>query len=73
MVRKYEILFDSKKFFPETSKTVNSIILSDNGKILKYEKKIAKRLNDYFTNFTKKLKLKPITFYDTLNSFENYW
>ena len=27
-------------------------------------------LNDYFANFTEKLKLKPITFNDTVNSFE---
>ena len=61
-----------KPFFSDTSKTVNNIILSDNGKMLKDEKKVAKTLNDYFTNLTKKLKLKPITFNDTVNSFENH-
>ena len=33
---------------------------------------LAETLNDYFTNLTKKLKLKPITFNDTVNSFENH-
>ena len=61
-----------KPFFSDTSKTVNNIILSDNDKMLKDEKKVAKTLNDYFTNLTKKLKLKPITFNDTVNSFENH-
>ena len=60
-----------KPFFSDTSKTVNNIILSDNDKMLKDEKKVAKTLNDYFTNLTKKLKLKPITFNGTVNSFEN--
>ena len=60
-----------KQFFPDTSKAVNNIILSDNDRMLKYEERVAKRLNDYFTNLTKKLKLKPINFYDTLDSFEN--
>ena len=59
-----------KPFFSDTSKTVNNIILNDNDKILKDEKKVAKTLNDYFTNLTKKLKLKPTTFNDTVNSFE---
>ena len=36
--------------------------------MLKDEKKIAKALNDYITNLTKKLKLKPTTFNDTVNS-----
>ena len=36
------------------------------------KKKIAKTLNDYFTNLTKKLKLKPITFNGTVNSFGNH-
>ena len=54
-----------KPFFSDTNKTVNNIILSDNDKMLKDEKKVAKTLNDYFTNLTKKLKLKPITFNDT--------
>ena len=57
-----------KPFFSDTSKTVNNIILSDNDKMLKDEKKIAKALNDYITNLTKKLKLKPTTFNDTVNS-----
>ena len=61
-----------KPFFSDTSKTVNNIILSDNDKMLKDEKKVPKTLNDYFTNLTKKLKLKPITFNDTVNSFENH-
>ena len=51
---------------------MNNIILSHNDKILKDEKKVAKTLNDYCTNLTKKLKLKPITFNDTVNSFENH-
>ena len=51
---------------------VNNIILSHNDKFLKDENKVAKTLNDYFTNLTKKLKLKPITFNDTVNSFENH-
>ena len=49
-----------------SSRTVKNIILSDNDKILKNEKKVAEALNDYFTNLTKKLKLKPITFNDTV-------
>ena len=40
--------------------------------MLKDEKKVAKTLNDYFTNLTKKLKLKPKTFNDTVDSFENH-
>ena len=40
--------------------------------MLKDEKKVAKTLNHYFTNLTKKLKLKPITFNSTVNSFENH-
>ena len=67
-----EFLSTVKLFFSDTSKTVNNIILSDNDKMLKDEKKVAKTLNDYFTNLTKKLKLKPITFNDTVNSFENH-
>ena len=59
-----------KPFFSDTSKTVNDIILSDNDKMLKDEKKAAKIF--YFTNLTKTLKLKPITFNDTINSFENH-
>ena len=47
------------------SKTVNNIILSNNDKMLKDEKKAAKTLNDYFTNLTRKLKLKPTTLTDT--------
>ena len=34
-------------FFSDISNTVNNIILSDNGKMLKDEKKVAKTLNDY--------------------------
>ena len=45
-----------KPFFCDTSKTVRNIILSDNDKMSKDEKKVAKTLNDYFTNLTKKLK-----------------
>ena len=41
-----------KRFFSDTSKTVNNIVLSDNGKMLKDEKKVAKTFNDYFTNLT---------------------
>ena len=40
--------------------------------MLKDEKNVAKTLNDYFTNLTKKLKLNPVTFNDTVNSFENH-
>ena len=61
-----------KPFFSDTSKTVNNIILSDSGKMLKDEKKAAKTLNDYLTNLNKKLKLKPMTFNDTANSFANH-
>ena len=61
-----------KTFFSDTSKTVNNIILSDNDKMLKDKKKVAKTLDDYFTNLTKTPKLKPITFNDTVNSFENH-
>ena len=39
--------------------------------MLKDEKKVAKVLNDYFTNLTKKLKLKSITFNDPIISFED--
>ena len=60
MVRKIWNFGRYSKIFPWHKQ--NSIILSDNDKTLKYEKKVA----------TKKLKLKPITFYDTLNSFENW-
>ena len=58
-------------FFSGTSKTVNDIILSDNDKMLKDEKQVDKALNYCFTNLTKKLKLKPITFTDTVNLLEN--
>ena len=61
-----------KPFFSDTSKTVNSIILCDNDKVLKYEKRVAKTLNDYFTNITKKLKLRSVHFNDTVNHFENF-
>ena len=40
--------------------------------MLNDEKKVAKTLNDYFTNLTKKLGLKHITFNDTVNLFENH-
>ena len=40
--------------------------------MLKDEKKVAKILNDYFFNLTKKVKLKAITFNGTVNSFENH-
>ena len=60
-----------KTFFSDTSKTVNNIVLSDNDKILKDEKKVAKTL--MIISPTKKLKLKPITFNDTVNSFENHY
>ena len=40
--------------------------------MLKDEKNVAKTLNDYFTNLTKKLKLNPVTFNDTVNSSENH-
>ena len=46
--------------------------MSDSDKMLKDEKKVAKTINDYFTNLTKKLKLKPITFNDTVNPFESH-
>ena len=36
--------------------------------MLKDEKKVAKTLNDYFTNLTKKLKLKPKTFNVTVKN-----
>ena len=61
-----------KSFFSDISKTINNIILSDSDKMLKYEKKVAKTINDYFTNLTKKLKLKPIMFNDTFNPFESH-
>ena len=35
--------------------------------MLKDEKKVAKTLNDYFTDLSKKVKLKPIIFNDTVN------
>ena len=41
-------------FFCDKSKAVNSIILYGNGKLFKDEKKVAKTLNDYFINLTKK-------------------
>ena len=41
-----------KRFFSDTNKTVNNIVLSDNDKMLKDEKKVAKTFNDYFTNLT---------------------
>ena len=65
-------MVNSKTIFLDTSKTVNNIILGDNGKMLKDEKKVAKTLNYYFTNLTKKLKLKPITFNDTVSSFDSH-
>ena len=40
--------------------------------MLKDQKKVAKTLNDYFSNLSKKLKLKSITFNETVNSFENH-
>ena len=40
--------------------------------MLKNKKKVAKKLNDYFTNWTKKQILKTITFNDTVNSFEKH-
>ena len=40
--------------------------------MLKDEKKTAKTFNDYFTNLTKKFKVKPITFVDTFNPFEKH-
>lgn len=46
-----------KPFFSDKSQIVNNIILSDNDKIIKDKIKVAKTLNDYFTNLTKKLKL----------------
>ena len=61
-----------KSFFSDISKTVRNIILSDSDKMLKDEKKVAKTINDYFTNLTKKLKLKPMTFNDTVNPFESH-
>ena len=61
---------DSRKFW--STIFLNNIILSDNDKMFKDEKKVSKTLNDYFTNLIKKLKLKPITFNDTVNSFENH-
>ena len=38
-----------KPFFTDSSKTANNIILSDNDKMLRDEKKVAKTLNDYIT------------------------
>ena len=61
-----------KLFFFDKSKTVNNIISGNRGKMLKDEIKVAKTLNDYFTSFMKKLKLKTKNFYDTVNSFENH-
>ena len=68
---------DSRKFwstvkqsFSGISKTANNIVLSDNYKIFKDEKKVAKTLSDYFTSLTEKRKLKPVTFNDTVNSFK---
>ena len=61
---------DSRKFW--STIFLNNIILSDNDKMFKDEKKVSKTLNDYFTNLIKKLKLKPITFNDTVNSLENH-
>ena len=61
------------KFFSDSSKTLNSIVLSDNGKLLKDEKKVGTILNDYLTKLTKKLKLKPIAFNDTVKLFENHY
>ena len=63
----------NKTFFSDSSKTLNNIVLSNNGKLLKDEKKAGTILNDYFPNLTKKLKLKPITFSDTVKSFENHY
>ena len=39
--------------------------------MLKDEKKVAKVLNDYFTNLTKKLRLKSIIFNDPVILFED--
>ena len=61
-----------KSFFCDISNTVNNIILSDNDKMLKNKKKVAKTLNHYLTNLATKPKLKPIFFNDTVNSFENH-
>ena len=62
---------DSRKFwstvkqsFSGISKTANNIVLSDNYKMFKDEKKVTK------TSLTKKQKLKPVTFNDTVNSFK---
>lgn len=46
----------AKLFFSDKSKMVK-FILSDNDKIIKDKIKVAKTLNDYFTNLTKTLKL----------------
>ena len=56
-----------KPFFCDISKTLNNIILSHNCKMLKDKKKVAKTLNHYLTNLTKKPKLKPNFFNDTVN------
>ena len=61
-----------KPFFADTIKLVNSIISSDNYKMLRSEKKVAKILNNYITNLTRKLKLKLIIFDGTVDSIENH-
>ena len=46
-----------KLFFTDTSKRVNNTNLSDNDKMLKDERKVAKTLNNYLQNLNKKPKL----------------
>ena len=56
---------DTKKFwktvkplFSNISKTANTIILHENIRIIKHNKKVSHTLNKYLTNLTKTLKLK---------------
>ena len=47
-----------KPLFSNKSKTTNKIILDENNRIIKDNKKISHILNKYFTDLTKNLKLK---------------
>ena len=61
----YKNIMNTKKFwtivkplFPNKRKTANTIILHENHRIIKDNKKIQHTLNKYFTNLIKTLKLK---------------